>query len=83
MGNRTRSIDCSKVCLKVCPTRSKIEDNLFYPLDWNPMERPKLTAIVTGAISLLLGIVYLILVQILDSREMVPAPIGLMLRLLG
>jgi hypothetical protein len=43
------------------------------------MERPKLTAIVTGAISLLLGIVYLILVQILDSREMVPAPIGFML----
>lgn len=42
------------------------------------MERPKLTAVITGAISLILGILYLILVQILDSREMVPAPIGLL-----
>ena len=41
------------------------------------MERPKLTAIVTGAISLVLGILYLLGVQILDAREMVPAPIGL------
>jgi hypothetical protein len=39
------------------------------------MERPKLVAIITGAISLLLSVVYLILVQILDSRQMVPAPI--------
>jgi hypothetical protein len=39
------------------------------------MERPKAIAIITGAISLLLGVVYLVLVQILDSREMVPAPI--------
>lgn len=44
-----------------------------------PMERPKLTAIVTGAISLVLGILYLLGVQILDAREMVPAPIGLVL----
>ena len=43
------------------------------------MERPKLTAVITGAISLVLGILYLVLVQILDSREMVPAPIGLLL----
>ena len=43
------------------------------------MERPKLTAVITGAISLILGILYLVLVQILDSREMVPAPIGLLL----
>jgi hypothetical protein len=41
------------------------------------MERPKFTAIVTGAISLVLGILYLLGVQILDAREMVPAPIGL------
>ncbi len=40
------------------------------------MERSKWVAIVTGAVSLLLGIAYLILVQILDWRgEMVPAPI--------
>jgi hypothetical protein len=39
------------------------------------MERPKLIAILTGAISLILGVVYLMLVQILDSREMIPAPI--------
>ena len=43
------------------------------------MERQKLTAIVTGAISLVLGILYLIVVQILDSREMIPAPIGIIL----
>jgi hypothetical protein len=43
------------------------------------MERPKLTAIITGAISLILGIIYLVVVQILDSREMIPAPIGVML----
>ncbi|MBE9029958.1 hypothetical protein IQ266_09485 [filamentous cyanobacterium LEGE 11480] len=39
------------------------------------MERPKAVAVITGAISLLLGVVYLVMVQILDSREMVPAPI--------
>lgn len=39
------------------------------------MERGKLTAIITGAISLLLAIAYLLLVQILDFRgEMKPAP---------
>jgi hypothetical protein len=43
--------------------------------DVDSMERPKAIAIITGAISLLLGVVYLVLVQILDSREMVPAPI--------
>ncbi len=46
------------------------------------MERPKLTAIVTGAISLIIGILYLVGVQILDAREMVPAPIGLLFRLI-
>ncbi|OKH19992.1 hypothetical protein [[Limnothrix rosea] IAM M-220] len=39
------------------------------------MERGKLTAIITGAISLLVAIAYLLLVQILDFRgEMKPAP---------
>jgi len=41
------------------------------------MDRSKITAIVTGAISLVLAIVYLMLVQLLDLRgEMIPAPIG-------
>ncbi len=39
------------------------------------MERPKAVAVITGAISLLLGVVYLVLVQVLDSREMLPAPV--------
>jgi hypothetical protein len=40
------------------------------------MDRSKIVAIVTGAISLLLAVGYLILVQLLDSRgEMIPAPI--------
>jgi hypothetical protein len=40
-------------------------------------DRSKTIAIVTGAVSLLLGILYLILVQILDFRgEMLPAPVG-------
>jgi hypothetical protein len=44
------------------------------------MERPKLIAIVTGIISLLLGIGYLLLVQLLDFRgEMVPASMGQLL----
>lgn len=41
------------------------------------MPRGKITAIVTGAISLLVAIAYLVLVQILDFRgEMKPAPIS-------
>ena len=41
------------------------------------MDRSKIVAIITGAISLLLAIAYLLLVQLLDFRgEMVPAPIG-------
>jgi hypothetical protein len=39
------------------------------------MDRSKVVAIVTGAISLVLGVVYLALVQFLDSRTMLPAPI--------
>ncbi|NJN72084.1 MAG: hypothetical protein HC799_04350 [Limnothrix sp. RL_2_0] len=41
------------------------------------MPRGKITAIVTGAISLLVAIAYLVLVQVLDFRgEMKPAPIS-------
>ena len=40
------------------------------------MDRKKIVAIVTGIISVFLGVVYLVLVQLLDSRgEMIPAPI--------
>ncbi len=40
------------------------------------MNRPKITAIITGAIALLLSIIYLVVVQLLDLRgEMIPAPI--------
>ncbi|MBC1220585.1 glucose-inhibited division protein A, partial [Nostoc sp. UCD120] len=39
------------------------------------MERSKLIAILTGAISVILAIAYLILVQLLDYRDMKPAPI--------
>ena len=39
------------------------------------MPRKKLTAIITGAISLLVAIAYLVLVQVMDFRgEMKPAP---------
>ena len=44
------------------------------------MDRSKIVAIITGAISLVLAIAYLLLVQLLDFRgEMVPAPIGSLL----
>jgi hypothetical protein len=44
------------------------------------IERSKIIAIITGIFSLLLGALYLILVQLLDMRgEMIPAPIGVML----
>jgi hypothetical protein len=39
------------------------------------MNRSKLVAIITGAISIILAIAYLIIVQMLDFRgEMIPAP---------
>ncbi|MCD8487127.1 MAG: glucose-inhibited division protein A [Desertifilum sp.] len=42
------------------------------------MDRSKVVAVITGAISILLAIAYLIIVQILDFRgEMVPAPTSL------
>ncbi|AFY31537.1 hypothetical protein [Calothrix sp. PCC 7507] len=40
------------------------------------MNRSKIVAIITGAISVLLAIAYLILVQLLDVRDMKPAPIS-------
>ncbi|MBD2137515.1 hypothetical protein H6F32_07940 [Anabaena sp. FACHB-1237] len=40
------------------------------------MERPKLVAIITGAVSIILAILYLILVQVLDYRDMQPAPVS-------
>lgn len=43
------------------------------------MNRSKFIAILTGIISLALGLGYLLLVQLLDFRgEMVPAPVGLL-----
>jgi hypothetical protein len=42
------------------------------------MDRSKLVAVITGVISLLLAIGYLVLVQLLDFRgEMLPAPVSL------
>jgi hypothetical protein len=39
------------------------------------MDRSKLVAIITGVISILISIAYLVLVQLLDLRgEMIPAP---------
>ena len=39
------------------------------------MNRSKLVAIITGAISIILAIAYLVVVQLLDFRgEMLPAP---------
>lgn len=40
------------------------------------MDSGKIVAIVTGAISIILALAYLVLVQILDFRgDMVPAPV--------
>ena len=40
------------------------------------MDRSKIVAVITGIISLLLAIAYLLVVQIIDFRgEMLPAPI--------
>ncbi|WP_204104362.1 MULTISPECIES: hypothetical protein [Spirulina sp. CCY15215] len=40
------------------------------------MTRGKILAIITGAISIFLALVYLILVELLDFRgEMIPAPV--------
>lgn len=43
------------------------------------MDRGKIVAIITGAISLILAIGYLLLVQLLDFRgEMIPAPMSIL-----
>lgn len=40
------------------------------------MDRSKIVAVITGVISLVLAIAYLLIVQIIDFRgEMLPAPI--------
>ena len=45
-------------------------------LTFNYMNSAKIIAIITGAISILIAVAYLILVQILDFRtEMIPAPL--------
>lgn len=45
-----------------------------------PFNRSQWIAVLTGAIALLLGIGYLLLVQLLDTRgEMLPAPISTLL----
>jgi hypothetical protein len=45
------------------------------------MDRSKIVAIITGVISLVLAIAYLLLVQLLDFRgEMLPAPMALAFR---
>jgi hypothetical protein len=47
----------------------------FTSLTGPAMDRSKFIAILTGAISLILGIAYLTVVQLLDMRgEMIPAP---------
>ena len=41
------------------------------------MNQGKIVAILTGVISILIAIAYLVIVQLIDFRgEMVPAPIG-------
>lgn len=41
------------------------------------MDKGKIVAIVTGAISILIALAYLVLVQLIDFRgEMIPAPVG-------
>jgi len=43
------------------------------------MDQGKFVAIITGAISIILAVAYLILVFLLDSRgEMIPAPISML-----
>ena len=40
------------------------------------MDKGKIVAIITGAISILIAIAYLVLVQLIDLRgEMIPAPV--------
>ena len=44
------------------------------------MDRGKIVAIITGAISIIIAIAYLVIVQLIDFRgEMVPAPVSQLL----
>ncbi|PSN13288.1 hypothetical protein C7293_16635 [filamentous cyanobacterium CCT1] len=53
-------------------------------MDRFKLDRSKLVAVVTGVISLLLAVGYLVLVQILDFRgDMVPAPLSSLTGLLS
>lgn len=48
------------------------------------MNQGKIVAIITGTISIILALAYLIIVQILDFRgEMIPAPISCFSNFLG
>lgn len=47
------------------------------------MDKGKFIAIVTGVISILIAIAYLIVVQLIDFRgEMIPAPVSLLIKYL-
>ncbi|MEN9217192.1 MAG: hypothetical protein Q6K90_07705 [Gloeomargarita sp. HHBFW_bins_162] len=51
----------------------------MFPKFWpgTEMERGKVTAILTGAIAIILGVVYLLITLVLDSRGLMqPAPSG-------
>ena len=53
-------------------------------MDRLKLDRSKLVAVITGVISLLLAIGYLVLVQLLDFRgDMVPAPLSTLGWILG
>ena len=53
-------------------------------MDRFKLDRSKLVAVITGVISLLLAVGYLVLVQILDFRgDMVPAPVSTLVGVLS
>lgn len=39
-----------------------------------PLDRARIVAILTGVMAILLGVAYLLLVQLLDYRPLLPAP---------
>lgn len=48
----------------------------------NFMNRSKVVAVITGAIAILISLIYLVIVQLLDFRgDMVPAPMDLSVKL--
>jgi hypothetical protein len=53
-------------------------------MDRFKIDRSKLVAVITGVISLLLAVGYLVLVQMLDFRgDMVPAPLSILIGVLS